>query len=144
MWPQITKYLPEFPTAVLSGVDKAGYPYSLRCRPALDMEGQRLQLTLPTAPLEEGPACLLCHNHDERLWNLKSFVVRGTLTIEQEAWVLIPRQFIPGMGIGGWRSYVRFVRHGRAATRAYFAKRGMSQPRVDIEGLMAQLVGTTE
>ena len=118
-----------------------GYPYSLRCRPALNAERQVLAMDLPPGvPLQAGPACLLCHTHDEHLWNLKSFVLRGTLERQAGSWVFVPRQFIPGMGIGGWRSYLRFVRHGRAATRAFFAKRGQPVPKVAWSELMS-LIG---
>jgi hypothetical protein len=33
MWADITKHLYEFESAVLSGLDEAGYPFSVRCRP---------------------------------------------------------------------------------------------------------------
>ncbi len=141
MWEQITRYLPEFPSAVLSGLDPAGYPYSLRCRPLLDAERRILRLGLPPgALLQAGPACLLCHSHDEHLWNLKSFALRGALERQADGWAFVPRQFIPGMGIGGWRSYIDFVRHGRAATRDFFAARGQPVPRVAWDELLA-LVG---
>jgi hypothetical protein len=139
MWPQLEHYLPEFPSAVLTAVDATGTPYSLRCHPALVPAEQVLHIALPAGvALQPGPACLLCHAHNERLWNLKSFAVRGVL--ERPAagpWIFEPRHFIPGMGIGGWRSYVHFVRHGRAATREYFAKRGQPVPHVDWESVLA-------
>ncbi len=144
MWQQLEKYLPEFSNAVLSGLDPAGDLFSLRCRPVLVPAQQWLQMALPAVvPLQPGPACLLCHTHDERLWNLKSFVVRGELARPGVggAWVLRPQQFIAGMGIGGWRSYVHFVRNGRAATRRYFARRGQPQPHVDWDDLMALFTG---
>lgn len=139
MWPQIEKYLPEFASAVLTGVDHTGAPYSVRCRPVLRAAEQVVQIALPpAAPLQSGPACLLCHTHNARLWNLKSLVVRGQLEqpAGDAAWVFRPESFLPGMGIGGWRSYVHFVRHGRAATRAYFARRGQPTPKVDFETVL--------
>jgi hypothetical protein len=137
MWPQITQYLPQFPSAVLSGLDQTGYPFSLRCQPVPDSASQVLRVQLPSGiTLQAGAACLLWHTHDERLWNLKSFVVRGVLEHEANGWVLRPLQFVPGIGIGGWRSYVNFVLHGRAATRAYFAKRGLARPRVHWDELL--------
>jgi hypothetical protein len=142
MWKQIERYLPEFPTAVLSGLDPAGYPYSVRCQPRPDPARQTLSIQVPDgAALQPGPACLLCHTHDNRLWNLKSFVVRGSLSADDGGWALYPKEFIPGMGIGGWRSYVNFVRHGRAATRAYFVRRGLPYPAVRWDELMALLTG---
>ena len=140
MWKLIARYLPEFPSAVLTGLDPAGYPYSLRCQPALDAARQVLPVRLPPdTPLQAGPACLLCHTHDDHLWGLKSFVVRGRLERAGEAWVFCPEQFIPGVGIGGWRSYLRFVRQGQAGTRAFFAKRGLPVPHVAWHELMGLL-----
>jgi hypothetical protein len=142
MWKQLERYLPEFESAVLSGVDREGYPYSVRCQPSLEAGQQRLRVGLPTETmLQPGPACLLCHRHDEHLWNLKSFVVRGRLEQDGEGWLFCPEQFIPGVGIGGWRSYVNFVRNGRAATRAYYAKRGLPVPKVQWEEYMPLLTG---
>jgi hypothetical protein len=142
MWKPIERYLPEFASAVLSGLDASGYPYSVRCRPVPEPAQQRLRLPLPAATaVQTGPACLLCHSHDENLWNLKSFVVRGRLEQAAGDWVFIPQQFIPGSGIGGWRSYIRFVRHGRAATRAYFARRGLPIPAVQWDEFLAFLAG---
>jgi hypothetical protein len=142
MWNQLSRYLPEFSSAVLTSVDPAGFPFSLRCQPRLNPARQVLLIDLPvSAPLQPGPAGLLCHTHNDHLWNLKSFVVRGALERDGAAWLLRPAQFIPGMGIGGWRSYVHFVRHGRQATRAYFAKRGLPQPHVDLDAMLALLTG---
>ena len=80
MWAEIVKYLPTFETAVLSGTDATGYPFSVRCAPRPDHAAQVLHVAVPPgADLRPGPAGLLCHSHDERYWNLRSFNVRGTL-----------------------------------------------------------------
>jgi hypothetical protein len=130
MWSEIKRYLPRFKSAVLTGLDAGGRPFSLRCKPQPDVAGG-LRLDLPgELPFEPGPACLLFHSHDERLWNLLSFVLRGTLETDPQGWVFHPEQFIPGMGIGGLMSFVRFLRHGRRTTRRYLAKRGLPRPRV--------------
>ncbi len=130
MWAEINRYLPRFKSAVLSGLEAEGRPFSLRCRPQPDGAGG-LRLELPAyVPLEAGPASLLCHSHNENLWNLLSFVLRGQLEKEGQAWVFRPEQFIPGAGIGGLISYVRFLRDGRRTTRRYLEKRGLDRPRV--------------
>ena len=96
MWTQITCYLPGFDTAVISGFEADGQPYSLRCH-VLVAGNELMRLQLPAGtPLVNGPACLLCHSHDERLWNLKSFAVRGSLDRDEEGWLFRPEQFIPG------------------------------------------------
>jgi hypothetical protein len=130
MWTEINRYLPKFKSAVLSGLDANGRPFSLRCWSQPNDVGE-LRLELPAyIPLEAGSASLLCHSHDERLWNLLSFVLRGRLEKEGQAWVFRPEQFIPGAGIGGLLSYVRFLRDGRRTTRRYLQKRGLTRPRV--------------
>lgn len=132
MWNQIERHLPEFNSAVLSAVDAAGRPASFRCRPTLDAKRQVLWIPAPPQDLalRPGPACLLCHRHDERLWNLKSFVARGQLAPERDGWTFTPEKFIPGMGIGGLWGYVRFVLTGRRTTRRYLAARGLPRPQV--------------
>jgi hypothetical protein len=130
MWTQITRYLPEFDTAVLGGFGQDGRPFSLRGR-VLIADTNLLRLLIPAdTPLVCGPACLTCHRHDERLWNLKSFAVRGMLERDEKGWLMHPEQFIPGAGIGGVLSYVRFLRDGRRTTKRYLQKRGLARPQV--------------
>jgi hypothetical protein len=132
MWSDIVKYAGEYESAVLTGMETGGYPFSQRCRPEPDAARKRLYLDLPRwIPLEPGPACLLWHRHDAHLWNLHSFVVRGTLIHEETGWYLQPAQFIPGVGIGGWRSYVHFLLDGRRTTRRYLQRRGLSRPKLN-------------
>src|SRR5438094_882171 len=104
-WPmrnEIGKHLRGFRSAVLTGLDRDGYPASVRCVPRFDVVRHLIDVDVPTGVgLRPGPACLLCHRHDERLWNLKSFVARGTLEQDDRGWHLRPTQFVPGMGIGG-------------------------------------------
>lgn len=130
MWDQINRYLPEFDTAVLTGFDTSGRPFSLRCQPLID-DDRVVRLQLPAyIELLPGPANLLCHRHDERLWNLKSFALRGLLERDDGGWLLRPEVFIPGAGIGGLMSYVRFLRSGRRTTRRYLKTRNLDRPRV--------------
>ena len=129
MWPNLTRYLPEFENGVLTGLDAAGRPFSLRCQPQPDATAQLLRLSLlEKTPLRPGPACLLFHKHDDRLWNLLSFVVRGTLERDGQDWILRPLQFVPGVGIGGLMSYVRFLVNGRQTTNHYLRQHGLARP----------------
>ncbi len=131
MWNSIAQYLPKFKNGVLSGLDADGSPFSLRCQPQPDSAAHVLRLPLPDhTPLRPGPACLLFHKHDDRLWNLLSFVVRGTLERDGQDWILRPEQFVPGVGIGGLMSYVRFLVNGRRTTSRYLQKRGLARPRI--------------
>lgn len=126
MWRELTKHLPEFPTAVLTGVDSEGYPYSVRCRARAEEGAGRIRLDLRGEhPLVEGPASLLCHSLNEQLWDLRNLLVRGVLARDGAGWVLRPVKFVPGAGIG---SILKTFMEGRRVAAAYLAKRGMSRP----------------
>lgn len=132
MWAEIVKYLPEFPSAVLTAFDSEGRPFSLRCRPRPDLDFQVLRFDFfPGLDLQNGQACMLFHKHDKNLWNLKSFVVQGSIYRDESGWLLQPDRFIPGMGIGGLKSYPTFVLNGRRNTARYLKKRGLKRPKVD-------------
>lgn len=138
MWDEIVEHLRGFPTAVLTGVDATGYPVSLRCAPGPDASARTLRIRLPeSAGMEVGPACLLCHRHDEQLWNLKSFLLRGELLRDEEDWVFRPDRFVPGAGIGGLVALLRFVRDGRRRTRRYLRERGLARPAVPWDRIQA-------
>ena len=131
MWDDIIKHLPDFESAVLTGVDAEGYPFSVRCRPDLDDAAEVLRVQLPSGtPLQPGPAGLLCHKHDENLWKLKSFLVRGTLSRDERGWKFEPLRFIPGAGIGGLPAMARFFTGSRRNAARYLKKRGLARPRI--------------
>ncbi len=131
MWDKILRYLPMFSSAVLTVVDAQGYPFSVRCRFSLEPVKQRLMIQVsPQAGFRPGPACLLCHYHDERLWNLKSLQVRGMLEQDTDGWSLMPGRLIPGMGIEGIRSYIKFVLDGRRTAKKFLQQRGLERPRI--------------
>ena len=131
MWDEIVTHLQDFPGAVVTGVDREGYPFSARCIPEPDGRTRTLRVQLPeSAGVQAGPASLLCHQHDEQLWNLKSFVVRGTLERDVSGWVLRPSKFVPGAGIGSFLALVRFIFEGRRTARRYLEKRGWPRPRI--------------
>jgi len=131
MWSEIKKHHEEFRSAVLTGLDQDGFPFSLRVVPAFDEASQGIALELPAGlDIQPGPACLLFHKHNQNLWNLKSFVLRGVLEQDPSGWRLRPQQFIPGMGIGGVASYYRLLKSGRRAARQYLLKRGLPRPTI--------------
>lgn len=131
MWDEIVWLLPDFDTAVLTGLDAEGYPYGVRVRPRADATGQVLRVPLPAyTPIQAGPASLLCHAHDEKLWNLRSFLVRGVLRREVGGWAFEPRVFVPGAGVEGPMGMVRFVSGSRRNTERYLEKRGLARPSI--------------
>jgi hypothetical protein len=129
MWDKVVKNLPQYPSAVLTGIDAEGYPYSLRCVPQLDNTRQALRLELPpSAALRPGPASILCHYHNELLWGLKNFVLRGTLEQGDKHWVFHPTQFINGAGDN--MGVIQLIRNGRHAAKQYLTKRQLERPRI--------------
>ncbi len=129
MWDDIIKYLPKFESAVLTGVDAEGYPFGIRCRPRADEEARVLRVQVPEdVPIRSGRASLLYHEHDENLWNLKSFMVRGDLRRDGRECSFYPKTFVPGVAVGGLRGMVQFVVGSRRTTNRYLGKRGLSRP----------------
>jgi hypothetical protein len=132
MWPEIREHLYQFDSAVLTGLDAGGYPFSVRCRPYPDKSGaEMLRVALPAdTPIRPGPASLLCHRHDENLWNLKSFLVRGSLDHDVGGWNFEPIRFVPGVGIGGLPAMMHFFVGSRRNAARYLKKRGLARPRI--------------
>jgi hypothetical protein len=132
MWAEITRHLYQFESAVLSGLDEEGYPFSVRCRPYPDATGaEGLKVWLPPGtPIRSGPASLLCHSHDENLWNLESFLVRGVLVKDAGGWRFEPGRFIPGIGIGGLPAMIRFFLSSRRKASRYLKVRNLARPSI--------------
>jgi hypothetical protein len=136
MWDKVVKHLAKYPSAVLTGMDGEGYPFSLRCKPEPDAAKQALKITLPDyAQLKPGPASILCHYHDDQLWQQTNFVLRGSLDQADGQWMFRPTQFIEGAGAG--MSLLRQVREGRGSAKKYLAKRGLARPKIDWAKLKA-------
>jgi hypothetical protein len=130
MWPELTSRLPGFASAVLTGLDAAGDPVSVRCQPTLDHHAQVLEVAVPDGlGIVAGPAGLLCHHHDEQLWNLKSFLLRGSLEQTGHDWVFRPRRLVAGMDTTVL-SNLRLLRAGRRTAKRYLAARGLPRPRI--------------
>src|SRR6266480_6916084 len=74
----LTRNLKKYQRAVLAGMDAMGCPFSVRCVPEMDANAQVLRVQLPPGvQLQSGPASPLCHEHNELLWNMESFLLRG-------------------------------------------------------------------
>ena len=138
MWTEAVGALARFDDAVLSGVGPDGYPVSVRVRPRPD-HGRRL-LVLPDelpAAFVAGPASLLCHSHDRRLWNLRSFLIRGGLEQSVHGWVLRPVALVPGTGMAGALGDIRAFIAARRRAGRYLARRGLQRPAVPWRDLRA-------
>ncbi len=145
MWDKITKNMKKYQTAVLTAIDANGSPFSVRCVPGLDANVQVLRVQLPPeVQLQTGPASLLCHRHNELLWEMESFLLRGTLERDEQGWNFHPQQFIPGApgtGLRGILPSVRWVLDCRRSARLYLEKRHLPRPRIpwnEIQEVKAQ------
>jgi hypothetical protein len=131
MWTEIEKHLPQFESAVLNARDGEGYPYSVRCRPELDRPAGIIRIDISDGTnLRPGPASLLCHSHDEELWDQKIFLLRGSLEETDDGPVFRPEKFVPSIGTGGPLGTVRMILGVRKATSAYLKKRNLKRPRI--------------
>jgi hypothetical protein len=134
MWTDLVRQVQHYPTAVLTVIDHAGYPLSIRCHPQIDRDAYVLRIA--PAPgigaVRPGPASLLCHAHNEKLWRLRNLLVRGTIELAPntgDTWIFFPRRLIRGQS----RSPIYFVRTlvvSRRAARHYLALRGISRPSI--------------
>ena len=128
MWAEIEKNLATFETGVLNARDAVGYPYSVRCRPWPDHQAGVVRLG-PVAgqEIQPGPAGLLCHSHNEELWDLKVFLVRGTVERTEDGLIFRPERAVTGTGL---RAVVRMLVGARKAAAAYLKKRGLERPQI--------------
>lgn len=129
MWDEIVAGLAEHQEAVLTGVDARGYPFSIRCRPVADQARRALHIDAlrDDGAIQPGSASLMCHSHNEELWELKAFMIRGDLQRAGEAWLFEPQAYLPGLGYG---NQFRDLMSSRRATRKYLKKRGLPRPSV--------------
>ena len=129
MWPDFRKHSAGFKTAVLTGRDAEGYPFSVRCVPSFDDARQVVRIApVAGAEIAPGPANLLFHSHDEQLWDLKMVQVLGTLDQSGEEWVFRPERLVGG-GNSLWQA-VQMIAASRRSAREYLAKRGLPRPRI--------------
>ncbi|HTD20744.1 MAG TPA: hypothetical protein VK667_14560 [Ktedonobacteraceae bacterium] len=142
MWDKITKQLSKYESAVLTGRDAQGYPFSVRCMPQVDIHAQMLRVQLPPGVLlQPGPASLLCHRHNELLWDMESFLLRGNLVQvqDEQGWNFLPQQFIPGTpgtGVGAIISSLRWLLTSRQSARRYLEKRNLPRPSIPWSEIM--------
>ena len=128
MWDDLVRNLAKYPSAVLTVHDSAVYPFSIRCVPRPDAARQVLVVDLPEyVEAQPGLAGLLCHVHDDDLWNMTNFVAYGELEQDADAWVFRARRMIEGAAP---RNSFRTQLRPRASATRYIEKHGMQGPPV--------------
>jgi hypothetical protein len=123
--------LDTFDSVVLTAVDEAGAPVLLRTTVTATPAGYRVDVPADV-PVAAGPAGLLVHRHDDKLWNLYNASVRGELVADEDGWVLKPERLVePGARHkGGARDQIRILRETRAATKRYLERRQLARPAI--------------
>ena len=131
MWSSLVRHSRPFESAVLTIVGAAGYPVSVRCRPRIQAESKRIEVQLPDwLEAAEGAASLLYHRHDDKIFKMKDFLLRGRLEQQKDRWIFVPVAMIPGiLGLGPRAALRNFLRW-RRNTRRYFERRSVAKPRV--------------
>ncbi|GHO79246.1 hypothetical protein KSD_70170 [Ktedonobacter sp. SOSP1-85] len=128
---KLKEYLHSFRDAVLTGLNAQGYPVSVRCQPEIDETEHTLQIHLPAdIQIVPGPAGLLCHSHDEKLWHLKSFALQGTLEHQEDISLFHVQRFLPGINMAGAPGPITTLIRARRTMKQALQKRGLPQPSI--------------
>jgi hypothetical protein len=120
------RHLVGYRSAVLASLDEAGTPWLTRLRPDIDADSRVFVLDVsPGDQMRPGPASLLCHSHDAKLWNLWSFLAIGELEERDGRWALECSRYVSGMSRSPLQA-ARMVRRCRRTSRSYLERRHLS------------------
>lgn len=104
-------------SAVLTGVDTNGYPVSLRCRPRIS--GDALVIDQPAwFRIADGAASLCAHSHNERTWNLRASLVKGSVTTQHDRLLFRPHSYFP-LADGNMIRNIKYMRRARTTSTQY-------------------------
>ena len=110
---RVIKLMTDYESAIITAVDGNGYPVSVRCRPRPDYIAKALKCDISNdLGIQNSPASLLCHSHDEWIFNMTSFGVRGSLEHVEDGWLFYPRRIVPGAGLSP-SDLISLLRNGR-------------------------------
>jgi hypothetical protein len=132
----IAAELNPFPTAVLGVRDEDGTPRLLRVnfRPG---DGTSVVVDVPKdAGVRPGPASLLAHAHDEKLWNMRFAVLLGELSSAGDTWTFNPSRTARGITQSSADQF-RWIMGARKTAKRYLGRRGLARPRIDWAGYAA-------
>jgi hypothetical protein len=129
VWDDAAKWLNKFGEAVLTVIDTNGYPANVRVLTSgYDRASGELAVSLP-AEIDgaNGPASLLCHSHDEKLWSLQMITINGTVQQRDGAWIFRTESFTPPSKL----AVLDFIRNASRSAQKYLDKRGLPRPQVN-------------
>ena len=129
MWAEAAKWLGKFDETVLTGLDADGYAVSIRVDPAkYDATAGTLPAVFPTGlNVVAGPANLLSHSHDDKMWHLNMIQVKGRLERRGDNWIFQSTKFDAPAKL----AFVKFLRGNSAAAQKYLDRRGLKRPPVN-------------
>ena len=129
MWAEAAKWLSKFDDGVVTGVDADGYPVSVRVSTRdYDATAGTLAVAFPPAtPVVDGPANVLAHSHDEKLWKLNMMQIKGRLERRDDGWIFRSTRFDAPAKL----AFVQFLRSNSASAQKYLDKRGLARPAVN-------------
>lgn len=129
MWTEAAAWLARYDEVVVTARGRDGYPISVRQDTrCYDAGTGTMPVHLPDVlyPVA-GAANLLCHEHDESLWNLRAIHLRGRLERRGADWTFVSTEFNRPPRLAFWR----LSRRMRASSRRYLARRGLATPEVN-------------
>lgn len=125
--------------AVLTAVDPSGYPVSTVCRPVPSPDGSHLVVVAPDwFEFVDGPASLSAHSHDDKLWNMREFLAKGSVRRGSTA-EFTPISFT--VLVTGKIS-LRFLRDTRRAAATHLRRRGLARPTIPWDVIEAAKAAT--
>jgi hypothetical protein len=131
MWDNILDALELHDTALLNGYDEHGFPFSIRCMPVADRRNRRLWIEIPNGSgIQPGRASILMHSHNEELWDLVQFLIRGTLVKTSEGHYFVPASVNGSPRPAGGMDAIRTLRGIRRRGNAYLEHRNIPRPQV--------------
>jgi hypothetical protein len=75
----------------------------------------------------DGPANLLSHSHDEKLWHLNAIQIKGRLKSRDGGWEFQTTNFdAPSKLV-----FFQFLANARTAAQKYLDKRGLQRPPIN-------------
>jgi hypothetical protein len=129
VWAEAAKWLGKFDEAVVTGVGADGYPISVRVNTRdYDATTGTLAVAFPPAlAVVDGPANVLAHSHDEKLWKLNMIQIKGHLERRDDGWMFQSTKFDAPAKL----AFVQFLRSNSASAQKYLDKRGLARPAVN-------------
>ena len=134
---RLARAIGRLPVIRLTVLEASGYPASTLC-PAVPDSGDRvLRLDVPGwLGVSAGPASLMSHRHDEKLWNLAGFLARGLLEADDTGWLFRPTAYVT-LSVTKPAEVLGFVRGSRRAARAHLQRRQTPPPAIPWDKLAA-------